>query len=98
MRSGTGGPKPGSKFKNLKTGEGLSRNKGGNIPDENISKDSNEGADGGLAREKIEANAATCSTFLNGYCQTGQLDKAFELLDVMKKSDRFTLMSSHATR
>jgi len=38
--AGTGGPAPGSSFKTLK-GETLKRNAGGNIPDENISKDTN---------------------------------------------------------
>lgn len=41
-RAGTGGPKAGSAFKNLKTSESIKRNSGGNIPDENISKDSNK--------------------------------------------------------
>merc|ERR1712087_750848 len=39
-RSGTGGPKDGT-FKNLKTGGTERRSGGGNIKDENISKDSN---------------------------------------------------------
>jgi len=39
-QSGTGGPKDGT-FKNLKTGETETRSNGGNIKDENISKDSN---------------------------------------------------------
>merc|ERR1711934_867167 len=39
-RSGTGGPSDGT-FKNLKTGETETRTNGGNIQDENISKDSN---------------------------------------------------------
>jgi len=39
-RSGTGGPPDGT-FKNLKTGEDETRTNGGNIQDENISKDSN---------------------------------------------------------
>merc|ERR1712060_32240 len=39
-RSGTGGPPDGT-FKNLKTGETETRTRGGNIQDENISKDSN---------------------------------------------------------
>merc|ERR1719336_502664 len=42
-----------------------------------------------MAREKIEANVVTYSTILKGYCQEGRLDKAFELLDAMKNSDRF---------
>mmetsp|Transcript_18571 Transcript_18571/g.42096 ORF Transcript_18571/g.42096 Transcript_18571/m.42096 type:complete len:187 (-) Transcript_18571:116-676(-) len=40
-RAGTGGPKDGT-FKNLKTGKDEKRFNGGNITDENISKDSNE--------------------------------------------------------
>jgi cyclophilin family peptidyl-prolyl cis-trans isomerase len=39
-RSGTGGPQDGT-FKNLKTGEDETRSGGGNIQDENISKDTN---------------------------------------------------------
>merc|ERR1712113_1169471 len=39
-RAGTGGP-PDSKFKNLKTGVMEKRSNGGNIKDENISRDSN---------------------------------------------------------
>eukprot|EP00403_Amphidinium_massartii_P035298 CAMPEP_0178438906 /NCGR_PEP_ID=MMETSP0689_2-20121128/35853_1 /TAXON_ID=160604 /ORGANISM="Amphidinium massartii, Strain CS-259" /LENGTH=186 /DNA_ID=CAMNT_0020061361 /DNA_START=88 /DNA_END=648 /DNA_ORIENTATION=+ len=39
-RAGTGGPPDGS-FKNLKTGETETRSNGGNIKDENISKDTN---------------------------------------------------------
>merc|ERR1719482_1867556 len=39
-RAGTGGPPDGT-FKNLKTGETETRKNGGNIEDENISKDSN---------------------------------------------------------
>merc|ERR1711934_1165342 len=39
-RSGTGGPPDGT-FKNLKTGASEGRTNGGNIQDENISKDSN---------------------------------------------------------
>merc|ERR1719253_340839 len=39
-RAGTGGPPDGT-FKNLKTGEDETRSKGGNIKDENISKDTN---------------------------------------------------------
>merc|ERR1719428_1533579 len=40
-RAGTGGPPDGT-FKNLKTGATEKRSNGGNIRDENISKDSNE--------------------------------------------------------
>merc|ERR1719401_1565176 len=40
-RAGTGGPPDGS-FKNLKTGQMERRSNGGNIKDENISKDSNK--------------------------------------------------------
>lgn len=40
-RSGTGGPKDGT-FKNLKTGGTERRSNGGNIKDENISRDSNK--------------------------------------------------------
>merc|ERR1719390_393950 len=40
QRAGTGGPPDGS-FKNLKTGGTERRSNGGNIKDENISKDSN---------------------------------------------------------
>merc|ERR1719298_306787 len=40
-RAGTGGPPDGT-FKNLKTGGNETRSNGGNIQDENISKDSNE--------------------------------------------------------
>lgn len=40
-RAGTGGPKGGGAFKNLKTGGEEKRTAGGNIQDENISKDSN---------------------------------------------------------
>merc|ERR1719498_2159513 len=41
MRAGTGGP-PDGEFKNLKTGQMERRSNGGNIRDENISRDSNE--------------------------------------------------------
>jgi len=42
-KAGTGGPPPGSTFKNLKTGETITRDKReGCIPDENIDKTSNE--------------------------------------------------------
>jgi len=41
-RAGTGGPQGGTTFKNLKTGETIKRNAGGNIPDELIAKISNE--------------------------------------------------------
>merc|ERR1712194_400369 len=40
-KAGTGGPKDGS-FKNLKTGGTEKRSNGGNIKDENISRDSNK--------------------------------------------------------
>jgi len=40
-RAGTGGPEDGT-FTNLKTGATETRSNGGNIEDENISKDSNE--------------------------------------------------------
>merc|ERR1719487_1966386 len=40
-RAGTGGP-PDGQFKNLKTGQMERRSNGGNIQDENISRDSNE--------------------------------------------------------
>ena len=40
-RSGTGGPPDGT-FTNLKTGETETRTGGGNIQDENISKDTND--------------------------------------------------------
>merc|ERR1712093_62984 len=40
-RAGTGGPKDGT-FKNLKTGATERRSNGGNIKDENISKDTND--------------------------------------------------------
>merc|ERR1719316_2613973 len=40
-RCGTGGP-PDGQFKNLKTGAMETRSNGGNIKDENISKDTNE--------------------------------------------------------
>ena len=40
-RAGTGGPPGNSSFKNLANGKTIKRDSGGNIPDENISKDSN---------------------------------------------------------
>ena len=40
--AGTGGPAPGTSYKNLKTGETVERNSGGNIPDEFTAKISNE--------------------------------------------------------
>merc|ERR1719453_556872 len=41
-RAGTGGPDGGTKFKNLATGEEITRNGGGNIPDELTQKLTNE--------------------------------------------------------
>merc|ERR1719217_1510925 len=41
-RAGTGGPAPGSKYKNLASGEEISRNREGCIPDELTQKLSNE--------------------------------------------------------
>ena len=40
--AGTGGPPGNSSYTNLATDETITRDAGGNIPDENISKDSNE--------------------------------------------------------
>eukprot|EP00408_Alexandrium_pacificum_P066515 CAMPEP_0171177104 /NCGR_PEP_ID=MMETSP0790-20130122/12071_1 /TAXON_ID=2925 /ORGANISM="Alexandrium catenella, Strain OF101" /LENGTH=903 /DNA_ID=CAMNT_0011641999 /DNA_START=90 /DNA_END=2797 /DNA_ORIENTATION=- len=42
-----------------------------------------------MARDKIEPNLVTYSTIVKGYCQENRLDKAFELLDAMKKSKHF---------
>jgi len=41
-----------------------------------------------MARQKIEANVVTYSTIIKGYCQENRLDKAFELLEAMKQSEK----------
>mmetsp|Transcript_25252 Transcript_25252/g.57307 ORF Transcript_25252/g.57307 Transcript_25252/m.57307 type:complete len:1005 (-) Transcript_25252:139-3153(-) len=40
-----------------------------------------------MARQNIDLNVVTYSTILKGYCHEGRIEKAFELLDTMKKSD-----------
>merc|ERR1712028_241816 len=62
-RTGTGGPPDGS-FKNLKTGGTERRSNGGNIQDENISRDSN--APGTLSMANTgSANTGGSQFFLN---------------------------------
>mmetsp|Transcript_59389 Transcript_59389/g.141643 ORF Transcript_59389/g.141643 Transcript_59389/m.141643 type:complete len:175 (-) Transcript_59389:227-751(-) len=62
-RAGTGGPPDGS-FKNLKTGATETRTRGGNIQDENISKDTN--APGTLSMANTgEAHTGGSQFFIN---------------------------------
>merc|ERR1719221_2049773 len=62
-RAGTGGP-PDGQFKNLKTGSMESRTRGGNIQDENISRDTN--AEGTLSMANTgEPNSGGSQFFLN---------------------------------
>jgi len=42
-----------------------------------------------MSREKIEPNLVTYSTIVKGYCQENRIDKAFELMEAMKKSKHF---------
>mmetsp|Transcript_77027 Transcript_77027/g.237831 ORF Transcript_77027/g.237831 Transcript_77027/m.237831 type:complete len:1025 (+) Transcript_77027:111-3185(+) len=42
-----------------------------------------------MAKQNIEPNVVTYSTIVKGYCQEGCLDKAFELMEAMKKSKHF---------
>merc|ERR1712050_666095 len=62
-RAGTGGPPDGS-FKNLKTGATESRFNGGNIQDENISRDTNEPGTLSMANTG-QANSGGSQFFLN---------------------------------
>ena len=62
-RAGTGGPPDGT-FINLKTGETETRTNGGNIQDENISKDSNEPGTLSMANTG-RANTGGSQFFLN---------------------------------
>ena len=62
-RAGTGGPEDGT-FKNLKTGETETRSNGGNIQDENISKDTN--APGTLSMANTgQPNSGGSQIFIN---------------------------------
>ncbi|CAE8633421.1 unnamed protein product [Polarella glacialis] len=62
-RAGTGGPKDGT-FKNLKTGGTERRSNGGNIKDENISKDSNVSGSLSMANTG-SANSGGSQFFVN---------------------------------
>merc|ERR1719327_553952 len=62
-RAGTGGPPDGT-FKNLKTGETEKRFNGGNIEDENISRDSNEPGTLSMANTG-QANTGGSQLFMN---------------------------------
>merc|ERR1712216_323924 len=62
-RAGTGGPPDGT-FKNLKTGATEKRSNGGNIQDENISKDSNIAGSLSMANTG-KANSGGSQFFLN---------------------------------
>mmetsp|Transcript_64432 Transcript_64432/g.155811 ORF Transcript_64432/g.155811 Transcript_64432/m.155811 type:complete len:1019 (-) Transcript_64432:83-3139(-) len=43
----------------------------------------------GMAQQQIQPNLVTYSTILKGYCQERRMDKAFDLLEAMKKSHQF---------
>jgi len=45
---------------------------------------------GHMSREGIEPNVITYSTVLKGYCQDNRIDKAFEVLEDMKRSANFS--------
>merc|ERR1712226_1122819 len=62
-RAGTGGP-PDGEFKNLKTGGTEKRSNGGNIKDENISRDTNEPGSLSMANTG-QANSGGSQFFLN---------------------------------
>merc|ERR1719407_336972 len=62
-RAGTGGP-PDGQFKNLKTGGMETRSNGGNIKDENISRDSNEPGTLSMANTG-QANTGGSQFFIN---------------------------------
>ena len=55
-RSGTGGPKDGTTFKNLATGETEKRFNGGNIKDENVDRTSNKPGTLSMANTCVEIN------------------------------------------
>jgi pentatricopeptide repeat protein len=42
-----------------------------------------------MQRQNIEPNLITYGAILKGYCQEGKLDRAYELLDSMRKTTRF---------
>merc|ERR1719410_505159 len=42
-----------------------------------------------MAKDGFEPNIVTYSTILKGYCQENRLEKAFELLQVMKRSTKY---------
>jgi len=42
-----------------------------------------------MAKDGLEPNIVTYSTILKGYCQENRLDKAFELLQEMKRSTKY---------
>merc|ERR1719321_2108060 len=70
-RAGTGGPPDGT-FKNLKTGATEKRSNGGNIKDENISRDSNEPGTLSMANTG-QPNSGGSQFFLN-VADNNQLD------------------------
>merc|ERR1712032_1390749 len=42
-----------------------------------------------MVRDRFEPNIVTYSTILKGYCQVNRLDRAFELLQEMKRSTKY---------
>jgi len=70
-RAGTGGPPDGT-FKNLKTGETEKRSNGGNIKDENISKDTN--APGTLSMANTGSKNTGGSQFFMNVADNKNLD------------------------
>ena len=71
-RSGTGGPKDGTTFKNLATGETEKRFNGGNIKDENIDRTSN--APGTLSMANTGAKNSGGSQFFLNVANNKNLD------------------------
>merc|ERR1711879_832484 len=70
-RSGTGGP-PDGEFKNLKTGKSERRSNGGNIQDENISRDTN--APGTLSMANTGSPNSGGSQFFINVANNSNLD------------------------